>query len=340
MIESCDRRQFLKSATAITAGSIAASKLALAADSKKLKLGFDNFSIRGLGWKAPRLLDYAAEKQVDTILFSDLDVFESFEDSYLKEIRKKADDLGIEVQAGTGGICPSAKRFNEMGDGRGATGIDHPCGRSDGLERSALLPRRCGRPQRGRWHRAKIEETVEVCKKVKSRALDAGVKIAVENHAGDMQAWELATLIEAAGSDYVGATIDAGNATWTLEDPLQNLEILGKYAVSSGIRDSMVWEYEEGAKVAWTAMGEGCVDLKQYMARWAELCPEVPVQLEIISGFNKPVRLPEGRFLGTLLRGEGARVCQIHRPGEAGEGDPERGCREQRLPAGGTGAQY
>lgn len=320
MIESCDRRQFLKSATAITAGSIAASKLAPAADSKKLKLGFDNFSIRALGWKAPRLLDYAAEKQVDTILFSDLDVFESFEDGYLKEVRKKADDLGIEVQAGTGGICPSAKRFNDkwgtaeellaltirVAEAMGSNAARCYLGGADDRKGDGGIER-------------KIEETVAVCKKVKSRALDAGVKIAVENHAGDMQAWELATLIEAAGSDYVGATIDAGNATWTLEDPLQNLEILGKFAVSSGIRDSMVWEYEEGAKVAWTAMGEGCVDLKQYMARWIELCPEVPVQLEIISGFNKPfaylkkdfwapyseVRAPEfARFIALARKGK------------------------------------
>lgn len=30
--------------------------------------------------------------------------------------------------------------------------------------------------------------------------------------------------------DNVGATMDSGNATWTLEDPLSNLEILGPYA--------------------------------------------------------------------------------------------------------------
>ncbi len=44
-----------------------------------------------------------------------------------------------------------------------------------------------------------IDATVEVLKKVKSFAVDSNVKIAVENHAGDMQAWELVGLIEAAG---------------------------------------------------------------------------------------------------------------------------------------------
>jgi hypothetical protein len=47
----------------------------------RLKLGFDNYSIRALGWKAPRLLDYAASLGVDTVLFSDLDVYENFSDA-------------------------------------------------------------------------------------------------------------------------------------------------------------------------------------------------------------------------------------------------------------------
>ena len=35
--------------------------------------------------------------------------------------------------------------------------------------------------------------------------MDAGLKIAIENHAGDMQARELKMLIEEAGKDFVGA---------------------------------------------------------------------------------------------------------------------------------------
>src|SRR5205823_14631539 len=87
----------------------------------------------------------------------------------------------------------------------------------------------------------------------------------------------------------VGATLDSGNATWTMEDPLASLETLGPYVYSTGIRDSMVWEYEEGAKVQWTAMGEGLVDWKKYFERFATLCPAAPVNLEIISGFARPV---------------------------------------------------
>jgi len=105
------------------------------------------------------------------------------------------------------------------------------------------------------------------------------VKIAVENHAGDMQAWELVNLIEEAGKSFVGATMDPGNATWTIEDPMVNLEILGPYAVTTGIRDTAVWETDTGAAAMWANMGQGVVDWPAYTKRFRELCPDTPFVL-------------------------------------------------------------
>jgi sugar phosphate isomerase/epimerase len=136
----------------------------------------------------------------------------------------------------------------------------------------------------------RIRDTVKVCRAQRSRALDAGVKIAVENHAGDMQARELVSLIEEAGRDYVGANMDSGNAVWTMEDPPANLELLGPYALCTSLRDSAIWESAQGATVQWTAMGEGNTDLPAYFKRFAELCPQVPVHIETISGFNHEIR--------------------------------------------------
>src|SRR5262249_12286249 len=84
-------RQFIKSiaiagVAPMTDTSVTdASGLAQTLKRRNLKLGFDNFSIRALGWKAPQLLDYAAKLKVDTVLFSDLDVYENHGDAYLKE---------------------------------------------------------------------------------------------------------------------------------------------------------------------------------------------------------------------------------------------------------------
>src|SRR5438477_12500278 len=84
----------------------------LAASGLRLKLGFDNYSIRALGWKAPRLLDYAARLKVDAILLSNLEVYESHGGPYLREIKARADALGLEVQVGMLSICPGSKLFS------------------------------------------------------------------------------------------------------------------------------------------------------------------------------------------------------------------------------------
>ena len=201
---------------------------------KKVKLGFDNYAIRELAWKAPKLLDYAASQRLDSILLSDLFVYENHGEPYLKGLNAKADDLGIEIQVGTGGICPSSDRLE--------TAFGSPeehlkltlriAGTLGSTAARCFLGGMDDRKDPGGIERH-IETTVELLRKVRSYALDLGVKIAVENHAGDLQARELVGLIKAAGKDYVGATVDAGNATWSLEDPVHNLEILAPYAVSS-----------------------------------------------------------------------------------------------------------
>jgi sugar phosphate isomerase/epimerase len=288
-----NRRQFVQS-LAITGVAAMTESLAQSAKRRNLKLGFDNFSVRAMGWKAPQLLDYAAKLNVDVVLFSDLDVYENHSESYLKDIRKKAAGLGLEVQAGTGSICPSAKSFNP----KYGTAEEH----LRLLIRVAqTLGTRVARCYQGTADDRKLpggldarwKDTIRVCQAVRTQAMDAGVKIAIENHAGDMQAWQLVNLIEACGRDFVGATLDSGNATWTFEDPMQNLDLLGPYAVTTGIRDSMIWEDAGGAVVQWTAMGEGLVDWPAYFDRYAQLCPQTPVVLEIISGFNRA--FPYGR---------------------------------------------
>ena len=84
----------------------------------------------------------------------------------------------------------------------------------------------------------RIDDTVRVLKAVRSRVVDAGLKLAVENHAGDLQARELKRLIEEAGADFVGACLDAGNPVWAIEDPHLTLETLAPYVVTSHVRDS------------------------------------------------------------------------------------------------------
>jgi sugar phosphate isomerase/epimerase len=127
-----------------------------------------------------------------------------------------------------------------------------------------------------------IESMARVLRNVRSKTMDAHVKIAIENHAGDMQARELKTLIEQAGPDFTGVCIDSGNPLWTIEDPHLTLETLSPFVLTSHLRDSAVWRVPEGAAVAWVRMGEGNVGIDEYVRKYAALCPGRALSIESI----------------------------------------------------------
>jgi sugar phosphate isomerase/epimerase len=290
-----NRRSFLAS-TFATAAASSLSKAAI--QGGKLPIGLDHFSVRATGWKAAQYIDYAASLKLDTLFLSELGMFENFEDAYLKGLKEQADRLNLKLYVGTGSVCESSNTWKAAN----GTGADH-------LALTIKIAKALGSPvarcylgnQKDRSTDGgiarHIENTIKSIKANQSRAEAEGIKIAIENHAGDMQSAELRELIEVAGKGYVGANIDPGNAVWALEEPLKHLEVLGPVTVCSSVRDSMLWEGENGAiNVQWTAIGEGLIDFKAYSKRFAELAPGVPLQVETISGFARPFEVTKDDF--------------------------------------------
>lgn len=280
------RRSFLTGLATATAATAARPLLGAAAPAApRIKLGLDNFAVRGMGWKAPALIDYAAALKCDTLFISDLDAFESLEEAKLREVKRQADAAGLGLYVGSWSICPTSKTFKKnWGTAeehlrlviRVAKTLGSPVAR-------VVLGNMEDRKSPG-GIQARITDTVAVLQACRRDALQAGIKIAIENHGGDMHSWETRQLIEQAGVDFVGANIDSGNAVWTLEDPMVVLETLGPLTVCSSLRDCMVWDVPEGATVQWTAAGDGLIDWRAWVARWRQLCPSVPIMIETISG--------------------------------------------------------
>ena len=280
-----NRREFLSTTAGAALASVAAPALAQAG---RHALGFDNFAVRAMGWKAPQLIDYAASLGCDSLFISDLDAFESLDEAALAGVKSQADAKTLKIHLGTWSIDPTSKAFRP----KWGTAEQHL---ALGIRSAKALGSPVLRVVLGTWEDRltdggilrHIEQVVKVCQSQKTRAVDAGVKIAVENHAGDMYSTELVQLVEAAGKDFVGVNLDSGNALWTLEDPIDSLKNLAPYALTTSLRDSAVWETPKGAAVAWTAMGEGQIDLKAYFATFRQLCPGISVHIETISGFNR-----------------------------------------------------
>ena len=279
------RRSFLRGVGALSVAAAIGPRALAAAAPRRIALGMDNFAVRAMGWKAPALIDYAASLKLDTLLISDLDAYEGLDEAALREVRRKADAAGVHLYAGSWSICPTSVTFRK----NWGTAEEHV---RLGLRVARTLGSPVFRVVLGNMEdrktpggiRARMADTLAVLKACRRDALDAGVKIALENHAGDLHSWELRELIDQAGTDFVGANIDSGNAAWTLEDPMDVLETLGPVTISSSLRDDMVWEVPDGAAVQWTAAGEGLIDWKAYAARWSQLCPAAPIMIETISG--------------------------------------------------------
>src|SRR5688572_25473353 len=278
------RRTFLKTmgAAALATGL---PLPAAAAQAVKPKIGVDQFSLGAQNWTPFQSLDWAAAMNVNMLHFSEIRFLGSpdwqvaLAPDNLRKVRARADELKIDIEIGMRSICPTSSDFNK------ALGtVDEQIARM--LAAAKLLKSpivRCflgTQADRRTGIEGHIAETVKALKANRSRIMDAGVKMAIENHAGDMQARELKGLIEAAGPEYVGVCLDSGNPVWTIEDPHLTLETLAPYVQTSHMRDSYVFNSPRGTAVRWTRMGDGNIGMEDYLRKYVQKCPGKPVSLE------------------------------------------------------------
>lgn len=286
------RRAFLRSVPGAALAAAGASTAAGAAPGEGIRLGFDTYSLRNFKWKAMQLVDYAGSRQLDTLQISSLDDFESLEPAHLRKVRDQAARYGMKLDGGIGSICPTSGSYRaregdpgqyvlkglRVAQALGATAMR--CFVGSVGERRGKLP-----------IEAHMESTVKVLRGVRSQAIDTGVKVAIENHNGDLTAREVKTIIEEAGPEFVGSNLDTGNPMWLLEDPLLTLEVLGPYVATTHIRDSVLYEHPRGAAFQWVALGDGTMDFPRILTLFKQVCPNAAMQLEIITG-RAPVVQP------------------------------------------------
>jgi sugar phosphate isomerase/epimerase len=247
------------------------------------RLGLDTYSLRAQNWDAFQQLDYCAARGVKVVHFSEPRLVGGFERAHLERVRAHADSLGLDIEIGMLSICPTSGIFDpSQGTAEEQLGraIDAAVVCRSPLVR-CVLGNTFDRRMPGGIERH-IDQVLQVLRRIRSRVVDAGVKIALENHSGDMQARELKMLVETVGTDFVGVCIDSGNASWAIEDPHLTLETLAPYVLTSHMRDSAVWNTPAGVVAQWTRMGEGNVDIARYVRTYIERCPGRAVSLELI----------------------------------------------------------
>ena len=293
-----DRRTFLKTmgAAAVAMGTMPMPTFASAA--ANVKFGVDVFSLGQQGWTPFQVLDWAAKMKVQMLHFSEVRFLgsprwqEALAPDNLKKIRDRADELKIDIEIGMRSLCPTSSDFANAQRNDPTLGTaDEQIARMLVAAKAVRSPIvRCVLGTQADRNPPGIEshqaDMIKVLKANRSRILDSGVKLAIENHAGDQQARELKNLIEGAGPEIVGVCLDSGNPVWTIEDPHLTLETLAPYVLTSRMRDSYLFNSPQGTAVRWTRMGEGNMGMEDYLKTYIAKCPGKAVSLEVIVSPN------------------------------------------------------
>jgi sugar phosphate isomerase/epimerase len=115
------------------------------------------------------------------------------------------------------------------------------------------------------------------------------MSLAVENHK-DWRAVELIEILKKLDSRNVGVCVDTGNNLALLEDPLEVVQALAPWALSTHLKDMAVSEYEDGFLLSEVRLGSGFVDLKRVVAILRQARPEIRFNLEMIT--RDPLKVP------------------------------------------------
>jgi sugar phosphate isomerase/epimerase len=211
------------------------------------------------------------------------------EPKHWSDVRAWTKEAGLHIETGGGAILPASQAAYAGAVATLRTNIQRAAAMGSPIVRALLAGDRYSMPPGPVTQH--IETTVKLLREVRQQALDANVKIGIENHK-ELQAWETRQLIDEAGKDFVGSYLDTGNPVFVAEDPLTTIEELGPVAVSFHLRDSVVYEHPEGVAVQWVPLGEGTNDFRALVSRAADILPQgVHIYCKPITA-RPPVILP------------------------------------------------
>ncbi|MCY7356842.1 MAG: sugar phosphate isomerase/epimerase [Rudanella sp.] len=116
-----------------------------------------------------------------------------------------------------------------------------------------------------------------------------GVKLALENHK-DWRSKELAAMMKEISSEWIGVTLDFGNNMALMEDPMDVVQTLAPFVVSTHVKDMGLEAYADGFLLSEVPLGKGVLDLPTMVAVCKKSNPAVTFNLEMIT--RDPLEIP------------------------------------------------
>lgn len=263
-----------------------------------MKLGIDWQKLPESRKRGPLAsLDHVHALGLDGIFFpTALDMSPTLDAGELRDIRARADDLGLYLESGLGKINPycsaEAPELRAAGDGDIIAGLTRM------IEASAAIgcfelwvsPGNFKPAYRGRlavdrfrtdvtWQE-QLDATERVLKMLAPVARAHGAHLNIETH-DEITSFEILRLIEAVGDDCTGAVLDTANMLQRGEHPVLAADRLSPHIRQTHMKDAFVGRAPGGLDFQPRACGAGIVDFSAVLPIVAKASPDVNLSLEI-----------------------------------------------------------
>ena len=115
------------------------------------------------------------------------------------------------------------------------------------------------------------------------------IRLGLENHK-DRTVDELVAVLKRYSSPYLGSCLDFGNNIALLDDPMDVVQKLAPYVVTTHLKDVGVEPYGEGFLLSELPLGEGFLDLSSIVSLIRAASPNAHLMLEMIT--RDPLKVP------------------------------------------------
>lgn len=284
---------------------------------KPFRIGVDSYSLQPLHLSPFEVLDWVHAHGGEGVQFSDVQLKdgERLDEPFLRELRRRADELGLYLEWGGAQHIPFDTATWHAKD---VLPINTAAARQ-----AATLGARVVRSCSGglmRWGDAApptetlLRETARALTAQEKLWIDLNVVLAIETHF-EFTTFELLRVFEMCGAEpggWLGICLDTMNLLTMLEEPVAATERILPWVVATHVKDGAMTTSPMGLVSFPAAVGDGLVDLERICLRLATLDRPVNLSIEDHGGsFDIPIHDPTflSRFpdltvqeLGQLLR--------------------------------------
>lgn len=256
-------------------------------------------------------LDHVKELGLEGIFFPTvLDMSAALDMSLLRDIRAKADDLGLYLEAGLGKINPycsaEAPELRAAGNGDIIAGLTRmvECAAEIGLHELWISPGNFKSQYPGRLANDRFRTDIDwadqlaAMEKVMHRIAPAlrahGSHMNMETH-DEITSFEILRLIEAVGEDVTGAVFDTANGLQRGEHPVWAARRLAPFVRQTHIKDAYVARAPGGLDFQGRPCGDGIVDFAAILPILHAANPNLNLSLEMAASCEDKPRAPNPR---------------------------------------------